>query len=399
MYLKNLSGRIVSTDNQEQIAILLQSGASPLSKEEECAHIIQRMSTAQSMNMGRDTLNPKAIFFSTVSEGSNGYGNSSKLIKREFEKKGIDPQTFFKSQKVALLYHNPYTVSSIESPIRIIYTMFESDKIPEDWIHHLQIADKVLVPSKWCQSIFKNQGIETTVVPLGYDQETYKPLERVRKPTDPFIFLHYEAFNARKGFLELFRAFTKEFDKTEPVRLILKTVQPIPPIPIIPSQYPNIEVITEKYNDGQMKNLLTRSDCFVFPSRGEGFGLTPLEAMATGIPAIIPNAHGITEYFDPSCMIEVQATDTCPALYSRYKNQDVGKMVVCDIPDLMRKMRYAYEHKKETAEMGIRASEFVKQWTIEKTVEKLSSIITQAIATPIAANRNIIHNLPLLKIT
>ena len=399
MYLNNLSGRIVATDNDDQIKIILQNGGTQLTKAEEHEYIAQRITTAQSMNKGTVDQNPRAIYLSTVTEGSNGYGNSSKLIKRELSKRGIDPQTFYKNQKVALLYHNPYTISSIESPIRIIYTMFESDKIPEDWIPHLQVADKVLVPSKWCQSIFKKQGIDTIVVPLGYDQETYRPLTRVRKPTDPYVFLHYEAFNARKGFLELFRAFTKEFDKTEPVRLILKTVQSTPPIPIPPSQYPHIEVITEKYNDIQMKDLLTRSDCFVFPSRGEGFGLTPVEAMATGMPAIIPNAHGMTEYFDPSCMIEVQATDTCPALYSRYKNQDVGKMVVCDIPDLMRKMRYAYEHKKETTEMGIRASEHVKQWTIEKTVANLSSIINEAIATPVAQNRNIIHSLPLLKIT
>jgi len=123
--------------------------------------------------------------------------------------------------------------------------------------------------------------------------------------------------------------------------------------------------------------LLASADCFVFPSRGEGFGMTPLEAMATGLPTIVPNAHGITEYFNDAFMYEAKVGEECPALYSRYKGQDVGKMVVCDVDQLAQQMRYIYEHEEEALVKGKAAATYVKQWTLRKTSEKLKQVIDE----------------------
>jgi mannosyltransferase len=45
----------------------------------------------------------------------------------------------------------------------------------------------------------------------------------------------------------------------------------------------------------QLAKILGASDVFVFPSRKEGFGIAPLEAMATGIPVIIARIPGVTD--------------------------------------------------------------------------------------------------------
>lgn len=44
-----------------------------------------------------------------------------------------------------------------------------------------------------------------------------------------------------------------------------------------------------------LANIIGSSDIFVFPSRKEGFGIAPLEAMATGIPVIISRIPGVTD--------------------------------------------------------------------------------------------------------
>lgn len=398
-YLQNPYGRIVAIDNQEQYeAFLKLPGYKALNENDQRDHIMARIKQAEAMQNKQDPSN--GLHFSTVSEGGkDGYGIASNAIIRELRKTGITVDTYARGQKVAILFHNPYGIATIEAPYRIIYTMFESDKIPDDWIEYLKAADRVIVPSKWCQEVFAKSGIKADVVPLGYDDTIYTPIHRERKPNEPYTFLHYNAFNARKGFLELFKAWQKAFDKTEPVRLILKTTLDNPPLPITPAEYPNIQIVYGKLDAKDMHALMAKSDCFIFPSRGEGFGMTPLEAMATGMPAIVPNAHGITEYFNADCMYEVKIKETCPALYSRYKNQDVGKMVVCDIDDLANKMRYVYEHKEEARKKGENASEYVKQWTYARTAMVLGHIIKGAIIEPIDIKRNVTNVLTLEKIT
>lgn len=42
--------------------------------------------------------------------------------------------------------------------------------------------------------------------------------------------------------------------------------------------------------------VMKASDCFVFPSRREGLGMAALEAMASGLPLITSNVHGINDY-------------------------------------------------------------------------------------------------------
>jgi glycosyltransferase involved in cell wall biosynthesis len=326
------------------------------------------------------------VYMATVSQGGkDGYGVASAKILKELRKLGVTISTSNQGQDIGLLLHAPYSLIKMESKYRIVFTMFESDKIPDDWKEYLDNSDRVLVPSKWCQEIFAKGGVKTEVVPLGYDNEVFTYRQRINKRDNrqDFVFLHYNAFNARKGFLELFKAFTQEFKPDEPVKLVLKTTLDYAPFPIIPSMYPNIKIMYGPVDETALAQICYDADCFVFPSRGEGFGMTPLEAMATGMPIIIPNAHGLTEYFNSEFMYEAPVGDTCPALYSRYKNQDVGKMVICDVDKLAKQMRYIYEHQDEALEKGKRGAEYAKNWTFTKTAVKLKAIFDEVSGKPI----------------
>jgi len=323
------------------------------------------------------------VFYQTVAPGSDGYGMSRDIIKAELYQLGILLEENFDDQKIGLLYSYPNGITQMKNDVRLVMTMFESDKIPEDWPEYLSAADEVIVPSKFCADTFERSGIAATVVPLGYNDRVFKYIERTIpvEESQPFTFIHYGSFNMRKGFSEVFKAFNDEFKNNEPVKLILKTTDRRPAIPVMKDQYPNIEVVCGSLSELELSDLLGRSNCMVYPSRGEGFGITPLEAMATGLPAIVPNAHGISEYFNSNYMIEVKATDRCPGLYHRFKGEDVGEMVVCDLKDLRKKMRYAYNHQKEVAAMGKAASEYVKKYTYRITAERLAEIFKKWQAT------------------
>lgn len=371
MYVVNKFDRVVEIPD-DQAEYFIKMGDLREADENEIAQYL-----AKRQQMNSQVAQSNTIYFQTVKASPDGYGMSRNHLKDELAKLKVYLSENFADQKIGLLYNYPYGIISMRSDVRLIYTMFESDKIPEEWADYLTMADEVLVPSRWCQEVFAKAGVKSTVIPLGYNDEVFKFIERP-VPVDnnaPFTFIHYDSFNMRKGWSEVFQAFTEEFGPEEPVRLILKTAQNAVAVPIMKSQYPNIDTVTGTLPEKELVELLARANCMVYPSRGEGFGITPLEAMATGLPAIVPNEHGISEYFHPKYMLEVKAPGRCPGLYSRFKGEDVGEMVVADVEDLKKQMRYAYNNQAAVKELGRAASEYVKKYTYAITAQRLAEVI------------------------
>lgn len=77
----------------------------------------------------------------------------------------------------------------------------------------------------------------------------------------------------------------------------------------------NNNVIRVGYvSDGELRALYENAVCFVYPSKYEGFGLPPLEAMECGCPVIVSNSSSLPEvcgdaamYCNPNDHIELAA--------------------------------------------------------------------------------------------
>jgi glycosyltransferase involved in cell wall biosynthesis len=250
--------------------------------------------------------------------------------------------------------------------------MFESTKCPPYWEPYIKHLDLLITPSKFARDIFYNQfGIDSLIIPHGIDTDlyTYRP----RPENRVFRFLHYNAFDFRKGFDIVVDAFTQEFHQDEWVKLTVKGVGG--------NNYPymnlNIESIIKDYTPEQLVDLLAEHDCFVFPSRGEGFGMTPLEAMNVGLPVIIPNAHGIAEYFDERYCYEI-GCDMSKAVYYRedYDKNDLGLWYEPKIESVRKQMRQAFNDwkagKGQYAEgLDKERSEYASQFSLRKSYNEI----------------------------
>ena len=66
--------------------------------------------------------------------------------------------------------------------------------------------------------------------------------------------------------------------------------------------YPSFVRCVGFVSDSQLKALYLKSQCFVYPSITEGFGLPPLEAIACGCPIIISDRTCLPEIFGDSAL-------------------------------------------------------------------------------------------------
>jgi glycosyltransferase involved in cell wall biosynthesis len=71
----------------------------------------------------------------------------------------------------------------------------------------------------------------------------------------------------------------------------------------VPSRFPS--TIQHARPEREMAEFYGRCDMFVFSSRGEGFGLPALEAMAVGCPLITTDSGGVRQFAvpDQNCLM------------------------------------------------------------------------------------------------
>ncbi len=169
------------------------------------------------------------------------------------------------------------------------------------------------VSATW-QQYLEMRGIAASVVGNGVDTTRYSPSwsgeqtalrDRLRLPAGP-LFLSIGGVEARKNTIGILDAFRQ-----------LRAVQPEAQLVIaggaslldhsgyqdeFRSELALLRELASAVHligpvaDEDMPNLYRLADALVFPSVKEGFGLVVLEAMASGVPAIVSSIAPFTEY-------------------------------------------------------------------------------------------------------
>lgn len=253
------------------------------------------------------------------------------------------------------------------------YYMWPTRLVPHWQVAEINAAASLFyTPSRANALIARENGVRTPirVLPHGVDPIAFPYLERRRDPDAPYTFGSASVFHAGKGIDVLLRAFLAEFSPDEPVRLLLKHSYGRLDVEI--PEDPRIELRRRFLGHENYLAFFAELDAYVLPTRGEGFALTGLEALSTGLPLIATNWSGPADYLDPSDSFPLRFSFVDAAGVRINRTRHFGLWAEPDITHLRELMRYVYTHRAEAADAGRRAAQRVQRdWTWRRPAQQL----------------------------
>ena len=275
----------------------------------------------------------------------------------------------------AIVLTLPDWLPDVKAPKRYAFTMYESTQTPAYYAPEINKCDALIVPTQWNADIFKANGVTvpTYICPLGIDPDEYAPMERNGSHTGkPYTFLWSGTPDKRKGWDIVYQAFWKAFKGDEATRLVMHFRKL--PKGLSDVKDHNVELYAGKFFPDFMNEMLRVADCFVYPARGEGWGLHPREAAATGLPAIATNWGGLMEGID-YWGLPLNDNGLSHAEFGAWTD-DLGQWAEPSVDELAEKMRWCFENQKSAAYFGQNAAQWLKQnQTWSHTATRLKQIV------------------------
>jgi len=244
---------------------------------------------------------------------SVSYGKIAWNVAKELEKRGVWVN-YIPGQRDAVLPDDrfrftPYTLfmghptnfekygmlDKMNSCIAV--TMWESTLFPDGWTTALNNLKGVVVPSEWCEDIFKRNVVTVPIMtsPLGLDPEfTFK--SRTLNPGERFRVLTIGDRGNRRNWWGACRVFGRAFGVEDmSVEMIIKVHADKGSDDDFRHNFldPNFTLIKQNLSTQEMAELFQSCHVLLYPARGEGFGLPPLEFLRTGGVAICTDYSGL----------------------------------------------------------------------------------------------------------
>lgn len=247
----------------------------------------------------------------------------------------------------------PLCIDGMRGRYRFVCFAWEETKIPDSWVSMFNQLDGVFAISNYVKGVLLSCGVTSPirVIPLGIDFDLNRK-SQIKIPittNKKFIFLNVSSAFPRKGLDILFDAYFNEFNEQDDVCLIIKSFPNIHNRTreilgnIKKKHSPEVHYIEEENMPPEtLISLYQSADCFVSPTRGEGFGLPVAEAMFYKVPVIVTDIGGHRDYCDsqtailiPSKLVQSQSHLAVPG----------SLWAEPSVKDLQFAMRRVYEEK------------------------------------------------------
>lgn len=294
-----------------------------------------------------------------------------------------------------------------DSVVYIHQQPWELVGIPKSWEVPLGKVDELWVPSKFSKDSFIENGMHPDnifVLPhaVQFDKYSIKVEDKFELfSAKTFKFLFIGGLLPRKGIDVLLKAYREAFTKEDDVSLVIHSIYgddfALAEIEKMVKDKEGPHVIWMKRPLLQLDVIRLFHSCNVYlsPYRSEGFGLTILEAMASGIPPIVTSYGPALEFVTNESGYFVQGEIKECLVYPCGRNTIFNEMAILqprwmepNLDSLKEVMRKAYTEELTRSQKSIEAEKVASRHTwdvigaeaikrikylVEKKKSKLSS--------------------------
>ena len=272
----------------------------------------------------------------------------------------------------------------MQSKINIAYSMFESDQIPQEWVDELNKLDVIILPDQWLEDVYKKSGVKKPIfiIPCLMDMHELLEIEKTItmpiKNKEEFIFGCSAVMEERKNIELLIRAFNQAFKNNNNYKLIIHSKSNLNKEKIenlITSLAANnIELLIQRMNKKDYVFFLKSLDCYVLISSGEGFSLTPREAIVLNVPCLISNNTGHTTIADAKVCTDIKCIIKKKAFSKKFKRQ-LGYQYYPELIDVSDALINFTENYLEKLKLTKRAYDWVQQYDLKNIADEYRMII------------------------
>ncbi|HEX9642298.1 MAG TPA: glycosyltransferase family 4 protein [Candidatus Krumholzibacteria bacterium] len=322
----------------------------------------------------------------------HGYG-PERLVRVGIEERSEEEELGLATAEVGVFLGPPIACSALQQHaqhrVRCVMVGPNSDRLPEPTMRMVNThATHIIVPSEWAASIvhrFTQRPV--IVVPHGvspgFQPQSAPGLERAYEEGE-FRVLHLSSSTRqRKCTLELIQAWRR-----------LRKQRALPPTSrlwlIVPAETrarliewcadegetleslglligPRLGLGQEGAAPEELARVFAGVHAVCQPSRGEAFGLVPLEALATGVPIIATNSTGHSQWFTAGLDGAVPVMTQGMGPIDDLPGAQAPRVFVTDIADAI---EWTYEnwHKVKAAAL-VHAQAIRLEWSWERQTE------------------------------
>ena len=204
-----------------------------------------------------------------------------------------------------------------------LYATETSNFISSTWPRRINTMDEAWVINEQMANASKDSGVTIPITVMPHATDFEKFAQRHKKinlpvPKGNFIFYTIGEFNKRKNLEAFVTAFHLEFERNEPVSILIKTnkhglspdqcaeqVQNLcneikTGLKLYPSpnDYKEDFIITDYLSDIDLERIHQSCHCFVISSYGEAWCIPAFDAMGFGNTPICTNVGGMADFIE-----------------------------------------------------------------------------------------------------